>query len=179
MKEARKILVAYDTANGSTAEVAARIGREIGASGPQVKVERITEGLDVSGWDAIIIGSPILYGHWTGPAMSFIEKNPGYLAAHPCAIFITCLAQRWGIGNREATRERYVTPVLKKFTYLNPVADAVFAGVIDFSLYDEKVGREMRQTMGYFKGPVEGRHDCRDWEEISGWAKAAGALLSK
>nr|HQD26703.1 flavodoxin domain-containing protein [Methanoculleus thermophilus] len=61
---AERILVAYATRYGSTADVAEAIGDELRKSGADVDVKPVGEVRDLSLYRAAVIGSPIYMGKW-------------------------------------------------------------------------------------------------------------------
>ncbi|PKL55421.1 MAG: flavodoxin, partial [Methanomicrobiales archaeon HGW-Methanomicrobiales-6] len=76
---ADRILVAYATRYGSTAEVAEAIGEELRKAGITVDVQPVGEVQDLSPYRAAVIGSPIYMGKWLPESQVFIEKNQQYL----------------------------------------------------------------------------------------------------
>ncbi len=56
---AKKLLVAYGTAAGSTAEVAQAIGEEMEKAGAVVDVKPVEEVEDLKGYDAVVVGTAV------------------------------------------------------------------------------------------------------------------------
>ena len=54
----KRMLIAYATNAGSTAEVAAAVGEELGKAGVQVEVRQIDETTPIEGYDAVVVGAP-------------------------------------------------------------------------------------------------------------------------
>ena len=59
-----RVLVAYDSRLGSTAEVAACIGHVLAEQGASVDVVRIDRVGDVGQYDRVVVGSAIRYDRW-------------------------------------------------------------------------------------------------------------------
>ena len=179
-QNARKILIAYDTIHGSTAEVAERIGTELCARGFQVDVRLAVHVSDIDRYDAVIIGSAIYEFNWLPGARSFIKKNRKTLAALPVAYFIVCSALYDDTPeNREAVREAFVDPVLAEYPDIKPVSMGLFGGAVDFNTnqytFFEKV---VLKILGKLIGFTD-HADWRDWEYISAWTHEVGALLQE
>ena len=78
------ILVAYATRAGSTAEVAAEVGRTIASkNGCQVDVCPAEGVADLSSSGAAIVGSGIRGGSWLPEAVQFVEQHREELARMP------------------------------------------------------------------------------------------------
>src|SRR5512143_3621112 len=87
----KKILVAYATNSGSTTEVARVIGEELRKTGIQVDVLSVAEISQLSGYDAMVVGAPMILG-WHRQALRFLRKNRGALKHLPLAVFVTCMS---------------------------------------------------------------------------------------
>ena len=174
---AGKILIAYDTMHGSTAEVADYIGKELTAAGGDVIVKRVTELSQLDDYRTVILGGPVAKGRWTAPMTQFLERHRDILETCKCALFTTCLATHWGIADEAGVIARYVQPVLEAFPEIQPVSIGVFVGVLDFDSYDEQTGAAMRGITSRTGGPESGRHDYRDWPVIQAWTASLSEKL--
>ena len=163
-----KILVAYATKAGSTAEVAAEIGRVVESkSGCKVDVHPVGKLKEVSGYDTVIIGSAIRAGKWLPEATKFVEKQRDALSQVPVAFFTVCLTLSEDTEENRREVAAYLDPVRE---VLQPVDVGLFAGVMDYS----KLSFLLRLMMKKMKSP-EG--DFRDWEAIRAWAGQVRARL--
>ncbi len=145
-----KVLVAYVTTSGSTAEVAEAIGETLGQEGAQVEVRQIKEIEDVSGYDAVIVGGPMIMG-WHGRAEKFLKNHRQALSQVPVACFMTAMSltefneekigatliyqdprlakppkdpNKLSFKEKFTTVTSYVEPVLKKRPRSSPSASA-------------------------------------------------------
>ena len=59
-----RILVTYGTKHGSTAEIATRIGERLTAAGFDTDTLQANLGIDVTKYDALVVGSPIYAEQW-------------------------------------------------------------------------------------------------------------------
>jgi len=156
-----KILVAYATKAGSTAGVAAEIGRVIERKGGhKVDVHPMGKLKEVGGYDAVIIGSAIRAGKWLPVAMKFVEEHKDALSQVPVAFFTVCLTMMEDTEENRRAVAAYLDPVRD---LVQPVDVGLFAGVMDYS----KLPFILRLMMKKMKSP-EG--DFRDWEAIRDWA---------
>ena len=88
-----RILVAYASNAGSTAEVAKAVSEELAHDGAQVDVRPISElsGADLSPYDAVVVGAPMILG-WHRDAERFVKANRAALSRVPVAFFVTLLS---------------------------------------------------------------------------------------
>ena len=163
-----KILVAYATKAGSTAEVAAEIGRVVESkSGCKVDVHPVGKLKEVDGYDAVIIGSGIRAGKWLPEATKFVEKHRDALSQIPLAFFTVCLTLKDDTEENRRTVAAYLDPVRE---VVQPVEVGLFAGAMDYS----KLPFILRLMMKAMKAP---QGDFRDWEAIRAWADSICPLL--
>lgn len=194
-----KILVAYATLSGSTAQVAEAIGESLGQGGAQVDVRPIKEVGDISVYDAVLVGGPMILG-WHREAVRFVKKNQDDLSQIPVAYFITALSltkiaqdnvngvpifcdprlpkapgnpDKLSFKERYATPTQYLAPVLKKAPRVKPVGVAFFGGRL---VYTDLNILQMLFVM-LIIGARPG--DFRDWEAIRGWANGLYPALKK
>ena len=163
-----KILVAYATKAGSTAEVAAEIGRVVESkSGCKVDVHPVGKLKEVDGYDAVIIGSGIRAGKWLPEATKFVEKHRDALSQIPLAFFTVCLTLSEDTEENRRTVAAYLDPVRE---IVQPVEVGLFAGAMDYS----KLPFILWLLMKAMKTP---QGDFRDWEAIRAWADSICPLL--
>lgn len=162
-----KILVAYTSQFGSTAEVAEAIGDTLSQRGRVVEIQRVTNVKDIRQYDAVVIGSAIQYDAWMPEARNFVTANQNILKKMPVAYFFTCLT----LSRQNKKTERQVMEYSAKLHALaprvKPVEIGQFAGAVDYS----KMSFFLRVTLGIFltiMGVKEG--DYRDWKAIRTWA---------
>lgn len=157
----RRILVAYATRAGSTAEIATAIARTLNERGFAVDVRPIKARPEISGYDAVIIGSAIRMGHWLPEAVDFVKANQAALNGVPVALFTVHMLNTGDDETSRANRAAYLDAVRP---LINPAAEAYFAGAMNFarlSFLDRLIARMV--------GAVE--EDRRDWTAIKAWAE--------
>jgi menaquinone-dependent protoporphyrinogen IX oxidase len=152
-----KILIAYTTNAGTTADVAQIIGEELGREGTQVDIRRLEEVDDIAAYMAVVVGGPMIMG-WHKAALKFLKKHQAALSRVPVAYFFTAknltdtgqtsvegipvdldptLAKppkkpgRLSFKERYALVENYLRPTLQTAPAVKPVRAGFFAGRLD------------------------------------------------
>lgn len=194
-----KILVAYATLSGSTAEVAEAIGETLGKEGAQVDVRPIKEVGDLSPYQAVVVGGPVIIG-WHREAVGFVGKHQGALSQVPVAYFMTAInltksteaslgdvpvyqdprttkppqdPEKLSFRENHASVASYLGPVLKKAPQVKPVGAGFFGGKLDYIklnlLHKLFVMLIIQARPG----------DFRNWDAIRDWATSLHPALLK
>lgn len=155
-----KVIVAYATRYGSTAEIAQAIGAELTQQGFEVEVLPAKQVKSLKGIQAVVLGSPFRVGQWLQDANWFLHQHEKALKSMPVAYFTVhiydldddplTIAKRIGMGQ----------PMRK---IAQPVAETYFAGKIDqskMSWFDRWVTRQVHLP----------DQDLREWDKIRAWA---------
>ena len=163
-----KVLIAYASQCGSTGEVAEAIGKILCQGGAKVETKWVKTVKDLSGYDAVVIGSAIQKSRWMPEATEFVTTHQNILCRLPVAFFLTCLTL--SIDTEEARRKAmtFLDPLYTAAPQVKPESVGRFAGVLDYSklsfMYRTIMKRKMKK-----RGIPEG--DYRDWNAIRSWAK--------
>jgi menaquinone-dependent protoporphyrinogen oxidase len=157
-----KILVAYATKHGATAEIAGRIGDNLADTGLFVDVLPVDEIDDLAAYDYIVLGSAVYAGQWLKEAVHFLKENEPLLATRPVWLF-----------SSGPTGEGDPLVILKGWQFpeaLQPLADRIrvqditlFGGVLDSE--DLNFGEKL--IVKAVKAPLG---DFRDWDKIDAWS---------
>ena len=127
-----KILIAYASRAGSTAEVAQAIGRTLIEQGAEVDVIPVEKVTDLTLYRAVVVGSAIRAAHWLPEAMGFIQSHRAELVRKPFAMFTVCITL--AMSNleqyRSAVRE-WTAPVR---ALVKPFSEGLFAGMLALTL---------------------------------------------
>lgn len=158
----KRVLVAYASKAGSTAEIAEKIGEVLKEHSFSVDVLPISMVHTLSQYRAIILGSAIRTGKILPEAMSFIEKNQDLLHAVPFSLFVVCLTMKKDDEINRKTVHEYLVPV---FQLVEPAKVGLFAGALNV----KRLGIVERMIIKALKA-VEG--DYRRWDQIESWAHA-------
>jgi menaquinone-dependent protoporphyrinogen oxidase len=154
----KNILIAYTSNAGSTEEVAQIIADTLSDNGDQIELRRIEEVSKIEGYDAVIVGAPMILG-WHGAARRFVRKHRQKLSRVKVAYFCTAmmLTQPEGADRQEipvcidpglakppqkpgrlSIKERYslianyLRPILGAAPAVHPVSVAFFGGKLEY-----------------------------------------------
>ncbi len=171
-----KILVAYASRGGSTAEIAQAIGATLRTQAHAVDVLPMQDVHDISAYEAVIAGSAIHKQKWLPEALDFMQRHQHQLQEKPFAAFLVCLALALN-GEQGRTKGRvaaasWLEPVR---AMVKPVSEGLFAGVLDL----RKVRNPVMKILGWL-GILIGiwsAGDHRDWDAIHAWAESLPAEL--
>lgn len=164
----KKILVAYATRVGSTADVAASIAKELSRAGETVDLRPIAEVHAVNGYRAAVIGSAVRAGRWLSEASAFVTRNRAALSRMPVAYFTVCLTLREDTPKNRKTVHDYLEPVRRE---LPAVDEGFFAGKMDYG----KLAIGTRLFIRHVIRAPEG--DFRNPGATRAWARDLGAKL--
>ena len=167
---AAKVLIAYATKYGATAEIAEHIGQVITEVGLAAEVRPVEEVSDVGSYEAVVLGSAVYVGQWRKEAARFLETNEEALAQRPVWLFSSGPT---GQGDPVALLKGWRLPQAQQ-----PIADrvkprdiAVFHGALD----EKKLSLVEKMMIKTVKAPAG---DYRDWAAITAWANGIAAALS-
>lgn len=167
-KSGNKILVAYESQFGSTAEVANFIGNNIDSKDKEIDVLKIKDVISLSEYSQVIVGSAIQYDKWMPEAREFVQVNETELATKSVSYFLVCLA----LSKKTEKAKRQVNGYATKTRELTPKITVEyfgqFAGVLDYSkmsLGQRIIAKGIFAVLGVKEG------DYRDWDYIKEWTK--------
>ena len=192
-----RILVAYATRHGSTAEVAEAVAAELRGPEVDVTVKQITGGLRAEAYDAVVVGGPMILG-WHKDATRFLKRNAPALAGRPTACFATAASltdlpdqpsavplfcDPWLIkaprrADRLTYKERYASPghyyrdIVGVRGDIRFVGVALFGGSVDLTTMNLLEKLFVMLVVGARPG------DLRNWEVIKEWGRAMRPLLT-
>lgn len=185
-----KILVAYATMAGSTAEVAQAVGEELARGGLQVEVMPLSQVEDLEGYNGVVVGGPMIMG-WHRAALRFLKQNRNTFQRIPLAVFVTAMSlTRTGetsVGGVTVTvdeklpkapekegslsfRERYarlsnyLQPILNATRPVKPASIGVFGGRLE---YGRLKWWAVLFAMLVIRAPAG---EKRNWTAIRAWA---------
>ena len=193
-----KVLVAYGTKSGSTAEVAEAVGRALAETGLEVEVRRAGEVQSIAEYAAVVLGGPVVSPAWHPHAIDFLRRFHAMLARMPVAYFVTSMTLTWtadghvgsipifqdpaharaprragklGFAEKRRTPEAYLTPVLRQAPDVVPVHVAFLAGKLDYGTLDLVTRTLIKAVFRMAPG------DSRNWAAIRSWARGLRAAL--
>ena len=160
-----RVLVSAGSKHGATDEIGQRIAGVLTARGYDVTYSDPDQVEDVSGYDAVVLGSAVYAGHWVAEAKALAELVAESSLVH------TWLFSSGPIGDPPKPEEEPVD-VAAIVAATSAREHRVFAGKIDRSKlnFGEKaIVMALRAAEG----------DFRDWEEIEGWANEIADSLER
>ena len=162
-----RVLVAYASKHGSTAEIAEAVAGEIRAGGHEVDCLEAGSTHSIEGYDAVVIGSAVYIKRWRGDAKHFLRKHADELAGMPFWVFSS-----GPTGDPADDDPEWVEPprIMRKAEELGVREHVVFGGRVPPE-GGGIPGKGMRNSV-----PPEFQ-DRRDWDEIRAWARGIAAEL--
>jgi menaquinone-dependent protoporphyrinogen oxidase len=162
-----RILVAYATRKGSTAEIAQAIKKELVSAEHTVDVAEAKTVRTIEGYNAVVIGAPMYMGSIEGEAGKFVKQFDKHLAHLPVAAFAVGMAP---VSKDAKHLEAGLKALHASLAPLKPVAATMFAGRLD----PTKLSFIQRKMTELVKSPTG---DFRDWNAIAAWARELPAKL--
>lgn len=159
-----RVLVAYATKLGSTAEIAEAIAQVLRDGGHDAFATPAREVTTLDGWDAVVLGSAVYAAYWQRDARRFIERFHDGLAARPLWLF-----SGGPLDRRLAKEDLPITPHGEALTRdLRARGHRTFGGRLSA---DAAVSEQVRQThrLG----------DFRDWQKIVEYGYRIGRDLDR
>jgi menaquinone-dependent protoporphyrinogen oxidase len=165
-----KILVAYATKYGATAEIAEAIGKTLAGAGLAVDVLSVVEVYDLTPYSAVVLGSAVYAGNWRKEAASFLEQHERALATRPVWLFSDGPT---GEGDPIELLHGWRVPEAQQalVDQIGPRDVTVFHGNIDtnrLNLGERLLIKALRAQVG----------DYRDWDAIAAWAASIAQALA-
>ncbi|MGC9399921.1 MAG: flavodoxin domain-containing protein [Anaerolineae bacterium] len=159
-----RILVAYATKHGATAEIAERIGqvfREAGLQADVISADRVD---DLTPYGAVVLGSAIYIGRWRKEAVKFLKANEQALAERKVWLFSSGPTGEGDplelVDGREVPEQ--LQPIVDR---IQPQDVVVFHGAMDtddLNFLEKFAIKNVGAPLG----------DFRDWEAIAAWANS-------
>jgi menaquinone-dependent protoporphyrinogen oxidase len=163
-----RILIAYASGCGATAEVAEAIGRVLRDEGATVDVRAVREVRGLGDYRAVVLGTAIRVGRPLPEAVEFIHRHREALRGLPVAVFSLGITMREDTPEHRQQTSEFLAPMLRHLP--PPVALGLFAGQIDHS----RLPPAWRWLARQDKSGQFGEGDWRNWQAIHAWA---GTLL--
>ena len=194
-----RLLVAYSTNSGSTAEVAQAVADALKESGAQVDLRRFEEVTALEPYQGVVVGAPMILG-WHRPALRFLKQHQQALSSVPLACFCTAMSltvvedladkippvfidpwlakapknpQRLSFKENYATVGNYLKPVFKAAPNLTPLSIAFFGGKLE--LFRLKFFQMLFVMLIIQAQPG----DLRNWDAIRSWAQDLASQFSR
>jgi len=162
-----KVLVAYASKHGATAEIAQAIAEVLRGSGHDADVAAAEIAPAPDAYEAIVLGSAIYAGSWLEPATAYARAHAAEIAARPAWLFSS-----GPLGEPEPPLEDQPAELDELARLLRPRWHTLFAGRYD----PEALGFGERAIMTAVKAAPG---DYRNWDRIRRWAGDVAGELSR
>jgi len=167
MRDNDRVLVAYGTKYGATAEIAEAIGKVLSAAALDVDVIRARRVRSLEPYGAVVLGSAVYAGRWRRDAMRLLRREQ--LPQRQVWLFSSGPVGE-DTGDPEQ-RERFTKPrrVQELAVRIGVREPVVFGGRVadDAGFIRKKMARKIPPAL----------RDRRDWGEIEAWAGSIAASL--
>ena len=157
----RKALIAYATWAGSTAEIAEGIAKILRSPTMDVEVWPAHDVKSLTGYDAVILGTPIRMGRPHPDTRRFIRRFRNQIPDCKIAFFVACLNMSEDNQTNRIQTEGYLKPLYNAAPGIHPISTGLFAGVMDATKLKGFWKLVMGQTL---------QGDFRKWDKINAWA---------
>lgn len=163
-RPSRRVLVAYGSQRGGTAEIAITIAGALREHGFAVDCVRATDGRDVASYDAIVIGGALYMARWAREARRFVARNRGALRERPVWMFSS--------GPLDASASEHELAM--------PPAVAAIAQQIGARAHRTFGGRLEPDATGIVASKLAKHHagDWRDWNAVRAWADELATAIA-
>ena len=169
-----RVLILYSTTDGHTLKIFRVLQQTIERRGHVVTVADIGEaaGIDLPGFDRMVIGASIRYGKHGRQVVDFIRGHRALLDSRPSAFFSVNIVARKPEKNRPETNP-YLRRFLKTIDW-RPRELAVFAGRLDYPRYGLLDRTMIRLIMLLTHGPTDPATviEYTDWQQVEAFGLA-------
>ncbi len=169
----QKVLIAYASKAGSTAEVAEFIAKVMREAGTAADVRPVKSVRDLSAYQGVLVGSAIRMGKVLPEVVRFVQAQAAALSHLPVAYFNVNMTLKDDTPENRAIADAYFDPLRAICT---PISTAAFAGKMDYSRLGGLLRFFFSRSKGKEDNPIpEG--NWLNWEAIRAWALAVLPLL--
>ena len=152
------------------------MGEALVADDLQVDVRPADDVHDLSGYRAIVIGTPLQAGHLHKGVYEFVEQHRAALDEIPVALFAVCLAIKADTADNRREVEGVLAELWEKYPEVKPVDIGLFGGTV-------RPGEVARQRLPFARR-VRHRNvkvqpgRSSDWDDAASWAaRVRGKLI--
>ncbi len=185
----KRILIAYGSRWGCTAEVALEVAKVLREEGLEPQMLDLGEVKPrawpaLGGFDGVLLGSGIKIGKWTKTTRRFLDVHRNDIGSEGrrLGVFVCCLE---ALKDPEEARRKYCEDAVARSGASADLCEA-FPGVLDLSegsrmgFLEKKITKAAGPDMVKDTGreiDVDERNDYRDWEAIRAFARRFAGLV--
>lgn len=176
-----KVALVYATGAGQTAKVAEVIAASVRENGHTVDVFNAGQSrfrLELGGYDAAIVGSPVRGGKHLPLIRQFIASHREFLATRPCSFFSVSLSASSDKGRPNA--QAVVDAFLRELDW-RPMTVALVAGALRYSTYNPLLRFVMQRIAKAQGGGVDWSRDYEytDWDAVARFGREFAAAIER
>ena len=168
-----RILVTYATRYGSTRDIAECIRNRLTDAGFDADLLQANHEIDVTKYDALIVGSPLFAGQWLADPALLLIVNKERLNTKPVALFSVGMID---VKHPGQLREQHDTWIEKLTTQSEISLDIVATGTFDGAYWRRDFPLWMRIVDRIIGVTPEG--DFRNWAKIEEWADTVASRFT-
>jgi menaquinone-dependent protoporphyrinogen oxidase len=176
--ETPRILVAYHSAEGQTAQICSHIGDVLREEGVTVELATTDVAPAPDDFDGVIVGDSIHAGEHSKQLTAYLTQHVAALNAMPAALFQVSLTSADDSPESAAEAGALVAKLLDA-TGFDPDLVARFAGAIAYTRYGWMKRRLMHQIMKRSGGETDTSrdHEYTDWDAVEGFARDVASYV--
>ncbi len=168
------VLVVFASRNGQTRRIAERIATGLRVRRDLVELldaERLPEGLDLSRFQAVFVGSPIIANGYMRPIVRFVQENRAALQGIPTLFFSVGLALLSKVSDGRAQTMEIVDKFIAR-TGWRPRRIELVAGSLLYTKYSFLTRFLMRRIVRKEGGETDTSRDYEytDWGAVDRFA---------
>ena len=172
------VLVAYATRHGATAGIAERLATRLRSRGVDAVARPVVDDLDLSQFDAFVVGAAAYMGGWLQEATAFVRRNRSRLTSRPTWLFSSGPVGPPTDAKGRDVLETSVPKEFGEFRSLGPRGLKVFFGAFDVNAPPIGLAeRLMHRLPGAARNAIPSG-DFRDWDAIDHWADEIATTLT-
>jgi menaquinone-dependent protoporphyrinogen oxidase len=167
-----RVLVAYATKNGSTAEIADAIADELRGRGAEVDCRDAGTVRDVDSYDAVVLGSAVYMKRWRKEARRFLRRHRRELGELPFWVFSSGPVGEQKQGDTKAAEWAEPRRMVATVERLGAREHVIFGGRVPLEPTNFIERAMLENTPPEFA-------DRRDWDQIRGWAAGIAEAVGR
>ena len=174
-----RVVIIFASEEGQTSKIALRMSELLRERGVQAEIRDNSipgAGEKLAGYDGVVIGSAIHYGHHGKKIQELVKSHRAILASRHTAFFSVSLSAG-GPSRDPATAKGYLETFTAE-TGWKPDQAASFAGAIRHSQSGIFRTLMVRLSLRKSGAPESGDHEYTDWNAVAAFAEAFAKRLA-
>lgn len=169
-------LICYSSCDGQAKKIAQSIEQHCSGDVTVINLDEAAQWVDPKGYDQVLIGASIRYGHFRKSTYQYIEQYTDVLNNMPSAFFGVCLTARKP-GKDDPQRNVYMRKFMQRHQW-QPTLRAMFAGALQYSIYNWWQTLLIQLIMKMTGGSTDRSQDIEftDWDKVANFAQRFNQL---